>query len=62
MLLSLIIIGIICLLTSFYASSLFIKGADVRNGNLEAAKKFDDEQMKILSEMRERGHVLETLS
>lgn len=41
---------------------IFVKGADIRNGNHEAKIESDDEQMKILAEIRERERVFETLS
>lgn len=62
MLLSIIIIGIICFLAGIYMIYIFVKGADIRNCNPEAKTESDDEQMKSLAEMREREHVLETLS
>lgn len=62
MLLSIMIIGIICFLTAVYITYIFVKGADIRNGNQEAAKTIDDEQMTILTEMRERKHLTEITS
>ena len=53
MILSIVIFGVICIVIGIYMVYIFIKGADIRNGNQEAANRFDDEQAEILAQMRE---------